>query len=161
MPEGFPRMNVGEMHFHSGHSCRGDGVPQGNAGVGERSSVEKDAIELLPRIMNPADQLSFMVGLLAFQDDLSGGGFLLECLVDLLHGNRAINGRLPEPQHVQVGAMQAENIHQIFLTSSRGAVDAVMPSEAELLLAFAAGLAPNGVCPPGRRQSAHRRRYRI
>src|SRR4051812_30349325 len=63
VPEFFPGMDVREVYLNRRNSGRRDGVSQGYARMSVGRRIQRNHIEFPLRLLNPANQLSFEVGL--------------------------------------------------------------------------------------------------
>ncbi len=61
MPELFPGMDVRKMNLNGRHPYGGDGITEGDAGMGIGGGIEDDDIELALGFLNPIYQLAFEV----------------------------------------------------------------------------------------------------
>lgn len=110
MAEGFTGVYVGKVNFDKRYFDSGQGIAQGDRGVGEGSRVDDHKIDRISReIMNPCNQLRLGIALKRCQGDAMRIGLLLQALVDRLKSIVAVMVRFAQPQHIEVGTMQYED----------------------------------------------------
>ena len=101
------------MHLYCRQPHRLQRVQQGNAGVGIRGRIDNNAVKFPVSPLDSVYQRTLVVGLknLAFNLQLSAEApdVLLQGGVGLL----PIDIRLTDAQHVQVGAVQKQQLHSV------------------------------------------------
>ena len=104
--ERLARLDVGQVHFNERDMARGQGVAQGDAGVGVGRGVEDDEGDLVfYRLLHPVHQ--FVLGIALEEADAMAGGLGLaaETRIDGLQGVVAVVLRLAVAEQVQVGSV--------------------------------------------------------
>ena len=111
MTEGFPLVDVAEMHLHRRQSHGLQRVQNGYAGVGVGGGVDDDAVRLAQRALDDVHQHALMVGLKALHFDAFPGADLPDKRFQIGKGLPTINIRLPNAQQVQVWTVQDKQFH--------------------------------------------------
>ena len=113
LAERFPCMDVGQMHFNKGNPDSGQGIAQGDAGVGEGRRVDDDVCNALTgRFLNGIDQYVFGVALQAAQSPAPSLRARLQLDLDLSEGSPPIMVGLTATQQVQVRSMQYKDMRR-------------------------------------------------
>ena len=114
----FPRVDVGHVNLHDGSRQNGQGVPQGVAVMRPGASVDENGIDpLLVRIMDlPADR-PFIIRLEGFDGAAQLLPQRLQFPIDPIEGDGPVLSRVPLPEHVQVDAVQHQNLLHPFSSS--------------------------------------------
>ncbi len=103
--EGFASMRIRKMHFHEWNPNCGQGIPQGDTGVGEGGRVNQDKTGAVQaRGLNAIHQLVFGIGLEAVQLMPNLGSALAKPAIDLLECRAAIDARLAFSEVIQIGS---------------------------------------------------------
>ena len=111
MPEFFPLMNVRDVDFNGRKADGGDGVPKGNAGVSVGGGVEDDDIETPLRLLNPSDQLPFLVRLAEVDGHSQFGRPFADEPFNVREGRPSIDFRLADAEQIQIGPVEEEHFH--------------------------------------------------
>src|SRR5918994_5648481 len=108
------------MHFGDRQRRdRADRVMYGDRGVGIGASIDDYAGRLLCGLLDPVDQIAFMIGLAKndLQPQCRTG--LPAVLLDASQRRSAIDAGFPLPERVEVGTVQYENRFQYMHLSPR------------------------------------------
>ena len=110
-PERLAGVDVRKMHFNERDVARGQGVAQGNAGVGIGRRVEQDESNLvLDRLLHPVHEFVLSVAL-EEADAVAGGlGLAAQTLIDGVQGVAAVVLRLARTEQVQVGSVDDQQV---------------------------------------------------
>ena len=99
------------MHLDKGNSHGEQGVAQGDTGVSERRRINDDKSHtLIWSLMNALDELMLGIALNSIQRKASLLSHALQLLVDILQAAIAIVLRLTATEHIQVGAIEYQNV---------------------------------------------------
>src|SRR5450432_1318686 len=112
-------MNVGDMNLdHRKLGCL-QRVEQRDRRERISGGIDDDSDRMLASLMNPIDQLSFVIGLakneVQSESRTSGGTTLL----DLGEGGAAVKVRFARSQQIEVGTVENVDAAQFFLQSNR------------------------------------------
>jgi hypothetical protein len=66
--------------------------------MGQRAGVEHDAVRRFPGLLDPVDQLAFVIGLTEFDLQIEGGAADQAPRFDIGQGVTAVNRRIAHPQ---------------------------------------------------------------
>ena len=102
-------VDIGEMDLDGGVAGSGEGVAQGDTGVGQSARVDDDARGVRRLGLEEVDQRALGVGLEWRNLAAKLGGARGQALVDLGEGRRAVDRRLARAQHVEVGAVDRQD----------------------------------------------------
>ena len=103
LAEGLPRVDVGKMDFRDGQRRnRADGVVDGDRGVGIGTGIDDDSGALAARLLNPVDQLAFVVGLPENDFQTVRFGALFDRILDIGKRLPAIDFRLAAANQIEV-----------------------------------------------------------
>src|SRR5215469_2595647 len=97
------------MYLDDRQLCRGERVEDGDRGVSIGAGIQDDAVGILPRLLDPVDELSLMVRLAEIDAEPERLAAFDAGLLDFGQGLVAIDGGLAQPQHVEVGSVENEN----------------------------------------------------
>src|SRR5262245_47089984 len=101
------REDVADVDLDDGHSDRGDGVADGDRGVGIGAGVDDDPGGLLgARSVDRIDDLALVVRLQEFDLEGVAAGGLAAQLLHVLERGTAIGGGLARAEEVEVGAVE-------------------------------------------------------
>ncbi len=87
-------------------------VEDRHRGMGQRAGVDDDAVGRLARLMDPIDELAFVVGLAEIDRQIERRGARQAALLDIGQRIIAIGRRLAHPKQVQIGAIQDKDGRQ-------------------------------------------------
>jgi len=93
------------VNFDGGQTHCGDGIAQGNAGMGVGRGIEHNEVEFPFRLLNPAYQFAFNVRLAKVDSDTHSDGSHAHPSFDVGQRRTAINVRLALAEQVQVRAV--------------------------------------------------------
>src|ERR1700752_3766219 len=87
----------------------GERVEQRDRGMGQRTRVQNDAVGRFARLLDPVDQLPFMIGLpeIDLEAECSGPGGA--ALLDIAERVLPVYRRLADPEQIKIGAVQDED----------------------------------------------------
>ena len=107
--EGLALLDVGNVHLDRGEVDRGQSVLKGPAVVGQGPGVYHQAIDPGTGLVDPVDQLAFVVRLkcLDLQPQLGSPG--ADPILELGQGGVSIDMGLAHAEQVEVGAIEDEN----------------------------------------------------
>lgn len=114
MSEIFPGMDVGEVDFDGGEAHGGDGVTEGDASMGVSGGIDHDDVELFGGLLDPSDEFAFDIALAEIDFDAEFLGAAGYFLFDFAEGGAAIDTGFSEAEHVQVGAVEEQDLHLIY-----------------------------------------------
>ena len=113
LAEWFSCMDVGQMHFNKGDLGSGQGITQGDAGMGEGRGVDDDVGNALAGgFLNCIDQYVFCVALQAAQPPAPSLRVRLQSDIDLSEGSPPIMAGLTATQQIQVRSMQYKDMRR-------------------------------------------------
>src|SRR3954454_1494891 len=102
MAKAFASMNIGKMDLDRRSGAAGDGIAQSDRGVGVGAGIDDDARALRSRLLDPVDQLSFVVGLEERDRNSQGLSLVAHELLDVRQRGAAVNLRLSAAEHIDV-----------------------------------------------------------
>src|SRR5581483_2706793 len=129
-------LDVGEVHLHDRHLQQLERVADCVAVVAPGSRVDDDAVDVVVGVVDPLDELALAVRLPAARVDVEGVRPGVDAALELVQADPAVDLRVAPAEHVEVGAVQDEDLHQRMRlfnaarTSSAGSVFTVGPSSA-------------------------------
>ena len=127
MPEFLPGIYIGQVDLHRRQTHRLQGVQNGHAGVGIGGGVDDDAVHLPVGPLDLVHNGPLVVGL----EQLHLSAALVCRLADKgLQGSKvllAIDIGLPNAQHVQVWAVNHQQLHSITLLIISSTVSSTVP----------------------------------
>ena len=100
------------MDFDSGDCHSGNRISKGDAGMGVSSGIQDNHVKTGFSFLNPAYQLSFLVGLAEINFGPKLFGALANLGFDFRQRRPAINIRLALPEQVQIRPVEKENFHK-------------------------------------------------
>jgi hypothetical protein len=100
-----PGIDVGDVHLHYGQAGGGQGIPQGEAVVGEGTRVDDDAIGPGGLRLEEVNDSALAVGLEESKFNLQLPGLLFQEGFELLQGLCPVVGGFPVAKQVQVRAV--------------------------------------------------------
>ena len=110
MPERFPRLDVGKMHFNERDIHPGKGVTDCNAGMCVRARVDKDETRALPpSLLNTIDKCALMVALETLNIHASAVPCIHEAGIDVIERFPTVDLRFPCAKQIQVRPMQDQD----------------------------------------------------
>ena len=109
--EGFTGMHVAEVQLHVRDRHPQQGITDGDGRVGVSPGVDQDSAHRAAGLMDPVHQGTFVVALKAIDRGPQGAGLLPQRRIDLLEAATAVDPGLPGAEQVEVGAMEAEQLH--------------------------------------------------
>jgi hypothetical protein len=77
--------------------------------MGQRAGVQNDAVGRFTRLLDPVDQLAFVIGLAKINLQVEGGRAREAARFDIGQGVMAVYRRLANPEQVQIGAVEHED----------------------------------------------------
>ncbi len=99
MPEGFPRVDIGQMHFDERDRHRSQRVAQGDAGMGVAARVDdNESHSFTSGSLDAVDQVTLMIALEGYQVDRSRLGLAGKGCVDVRQRFVPVDFRLPQTQ---------------------------------------------------------------
>ena len=131
MPELLPLVDVGYVHLNAGHVHRLEGVQDGVGVVGIRPGVQHDGVVHAVGGVDGVENGPLVVGLDETDLDalgIAGGADEGQQGLIIL---AAVDGRLPQPQQIQIGAVDDQKLHSsaslmvCTVTSSAPSLDTV------------------------------------
>src|SRR5258708_26115604 len=102
-------INVGEVHLDDRQGGGVERIEYGDRGVREGAGIEDDAVCGLPRLVNPVDQLAFVVRLAEIHDEVERSGTFEACLLDVRQRLMAVDFRLAQAEQVEVRSVEDQN----------------------------------------------------
>ncbi len=111
MTEFLPGMDVRKVDFNRWHPDRGDGIAQGNAGMGVSGSVQDYHIEPPFGLLDPGNQFPLQVGLAEVDFNPKLRSPVPNFGLDVRQCGLAINFRLPLAEQVKVWTVQELDSH--------------------------------------------------
>src|SRR5687768_5394333 len=90
------------MHFDGGNTDRRQSVAQANRGMSQTSGVDDNTVVLARSLMNPVDNIAFMIRLKRSNRKPQTPSFLQDQFVEFQKRLLTINMRLPPAQHIQI-----------------------------------------------------------
>src|SRR5713226_8495162 len=112
VPDFFASMDVGKVDFDGRNTDGGNGVPQGETGVGVSGGVQNDHVELAFRLLNPIDEFAFQVGLAEVDFGAEFRRLRPDCLLDVGQRLAAINLRLALSDEVKIRSIEKQDLHR-------------------------------------------------
>ena len=112
MAEFFARMDVRQVDFNGWEACCRDRVTDRDAGVSVGGGVEEDDVPRAGRLLDPGDQVAFMIGLAELQNVAVPGGCLAELAFDFGEALIAVNRRFATSEEIQIGAVENQDVHR-------------------------------------------------
>src|SRR5207302_1107822 len=88
------------------------GVEHRDRSVGKRARVEDDSLGCFTSLLDPIDQLTFVIGLAEVDLEVECCGAGRAALLDVAERVMAIDRRVANPEQVEVGAVQNEDGRQ-------------------------------------------------
>ena len=79
-------------------------------GIGGR--IDDNSIGPSIGLLNPVHQNTFVVGLANIHGNAHGFGLIFDHADQILIGSAAVDFRLPDTQHIEIGAVENENVHR-------------------------------------------------
>ena len=112
LPEVLPPGDVGQVDLHRREPHCFQRVQESHAGVGVGGGVDDDAVHFAAGALDGVHQDPLVVGLedLAFDPQLSAE--VPDILLQGGVGLPAVDIRLPDAQHIQVGAVEKQQLHR-------------------------------------------------
>ena len=104
--ERFALVDVGQVHFDHRQFHRGQGVAQRHRGVGPGGGVDDDAGDPAAGLVDPVEQLAFLVGLAEVHGEAARLGEGRAFVGDFAQGPPAVGLWLAGAEQIQVGAVQ-------------------------------------------------------
>jgi len=101
--------DVRQMHLDHRPFADQQRIKQRNRGVGIGTGVDDQPVLRRPRLLNPRDQVTLLVGLPEIQAQPQRLGAVPTQPFDITQGQGSINGRFPHAQHIQVGAVENQD----------------------------------------------------
>src|SRR5581483_11404190 len=101
--------NVRQMHFDDRQVGGVERVEHGDRGVGQRAGVEDDAVRGVARLVNPVDELAFVIGLAALDRQVERAGAGEAALLDIGERVVSVGCWLGHPEQVDVRAVEHKN----------------------------------------------------
>lgn len=118
LAEVLARLDGTDVDLDGGDSDGLEGVQDGNAGVCVSCRVDDDAVDLAVGLLDLVDDAALVVGLedLDLVKALCGAGLLAD-LDQAVVVVAAVDARLANAEHIEVGAVDDESFHGCFLCS--------------------------------------------
>ena len=110
MPEALAPEDVGQMHLDDRHVGGLERVVDGDRGMGQRAGVEDDAVGRLARLLDPVDELAFVVGLAEIDRQVERLRARQAALLDIGQRVIAIGRRLAHAEQVQIGSVKIKTV---------------------------------------------------
>ena len=107
----FTPVNIGKMYLNEWQLNRGKRIADGNAGVGIRSGIYKDAVTIISGSLYSIDQISLGVGLEKRDAAAKFSSQLPDGTVDLFHGQRTVHFRFALAEEIKIGTVKYEELH--------------------------------------------------
>src|SRR5688572_10833693 len=100
-----------------------EGVQNGHGGVGITPGIDNDSGRLATGFLNPGDQLALMVGLTEIDAETHFTRRLFAQVTYVIERVVAVDVRLPHAQHVQVRAVEDQDVfHSAALMEAAGSL---------------------------------------
>ena len=110
MPEAFPGVDIGQMHFDERDPHSGQSIADCDAGVGIGGRVQNDEIYFsAPCLLYSIDQLTLMIALEALSGGSDGLGGPQKALIDIIKGFSTVDSWLALSKEIEVRPMQYPN----------------------------------------------------
>ena len=111
LPEGFSCVHVGDVDLHGGDGNGFQGVQNGHGGMGIGGGVDDDAVHLAVCPLDFVHNVPLVVGLVLLHFQTLGAGGFIQQAQKVGESVFTVDTRLPDAQHVQVGAVDDQNFH--------------------------------------------------
>ena len=111
MPETLARMDVGKVDLDGRHASGRNGISQGDAGMSVGGGVEDQGVELVLGLLNPADQLPFIISLSEIDRYSSRLSSLPHASFNLLQAIGAVDVRFALTEEIEVGSIEKQDSH--------------------------------------------------
>ena len=130
LPEGFPGIHIGDVNLHSRNADSLQGVQNGNGGVGVGCGIDDNAVYLPVSPLDFIHQISLVVGLVLLNLNAQLPGGVFQQVEKVYEGAFSIDSRFPNPQHIEIRAVDNQNFHFVSSRISRicPAVSSAAPS---------------------------------
>ena len=104
--EALAAKDVRQMHLDHRQTGGGERVEHGDRGMGQRAGIQNDAVGRFTRLLDPVDQLAFVIGLAKIDLQVERGRAREAARFDIGQGVMAVDRRLAHPEQVQIGAVE-------------------------------------------------------
>jgi len=111
VPEFLPGMDVGQMDFDGGNGHGGNGIAQGDAGMGVGGGIQNDDIEVTFGRLDPGDQFTFEIRLAKIHGHVQLGGAGTDRSLDAGQGVAAVNRGFALAEQIQVWPVEKQDFH--------------------------------------------------
>ncbi len=109
LTEGFTGVNIGQVNFDNRNSDCGQGIPKGNAGMGQTTGIDDNTMHAIQvRPMNSVNQFTLMVGLKKFKGKAELTAPFHQITINVIQGLSTVNPRFPDSEHIQIRTMKDE-----------------------------------------------------
>ena len=88
------------------------GVQHRNRGMGQCACIQNDPVGRFARLLDPVDELAFMIGLPELDLQVERGGARGATLLDVAERVMPVYRRVTDPEQVQIGAVQDKDGRQ-------------------------------------------------
>src|SRR4051812_48484196 len=109
-------LDVREMNLDYRHLEQLERVADRIAVVAPRARVEDQPVDVVVRVVDPFDELALAVRLPAAGADVEGVRPLVDLRLELIHAHAAVELRVAAPDHIEVDAVEDQDLHQRLIT---------------------------------------------
>ena len=113
LTEGFTCIHVRDVYLHRRDGNRFQGIQYGNRSMGVGGGIDDDSINSSVSPLDLVHQVTFMIGLILLDFNVQPGCGFIQKPQQIRKGALSVDTRFPNAEHIDVRAVDDQNLHGV------------------------------------------------